>query len=214
MSLELFLKATTETIYMVLASGFLASLIGIPLGIALFISGQNQKHFLFYHQLAFIVNASRSIPFIILMVAVIPFTRLIAGTSIGTTAAIIPLTLAAIPFLARLIQAALLEISTGLLEAAQAMGASTMQLIRLVLWPEALSGFIHAITITLVNLIGYSAMAGAIGGGGLGDLAIRFGYQRFNAKIMIITIVILIIMVQGIQFLGERAAKVAKKDRQ
>jgi D-methionine transport system permease protein len=213
MSLELFLKATIETIYMVLASGFLASIVGIPLGIALFISQQNQKHFIFYHQLAFIVNASRSIPFIILMVAVIPFTRLIAGTSIGTTAAIIPLTLAAIPFLARLIQAALLEISTGLLEAAKAMGASTMQLIRLVLWPEALSGFIHAITITLVNLIGYSAMAGAIGGGGLGDLAIRFGYQRFNAKIMIITIVILVIMVQGIQYLGEQAARMAKKDR-
>lgn len=210
MSLSVLLKASLETLYMVSVSSIFATLCGIPLGFALFIYGRNNqadKRSIIYHILALLVNSSRSIPFIILMLAIIPFTRMIVGTSIGTTAAMVPLAIAAIPFLARLVEGALIEIPYGLLEAAQAMGATSWQLMRLVLWPEAISGIINAITITVVNLIGYSAMAGAIGGGGLGDLAIRFGYQRFDGTVMSITVLVLIIMVQVIQYLGEYAAR-------
>ncbi len=215
MSLDLLLKASLETLYMVLVSGIFAALWGIPLGFALFIHGRSHtdKRSAIYHTLALLVNSSRSIPFIILMVAIIPFTRIIVGTSIGTTAAMVPLALAAIPFLARLVEGALMEVQAGLLEAAEAMGASSWQLMRRVLWPEALSGIINALTVTLVNLIGYSAMAGAIGGGGLGDLAIRFGYQRFDGAVMVITVLVLILMVQGIQYLGEYAARLARHGR-
>ena len=215
MSLDLLLKASFETFSMVLVSALCAALIGIPLGFALFIYNKDKLSAkpAVYHSLAFIVNASRSIPFIILMVAVIPFTRLIVGTSIGTVAAMVPLTLAAIPFLARLVESALMEVPKGLIEASEAMGAHPMQLIRFVLWPEALPGIINALTVTLVSLVGYSAMAGAIGGGGLGDLAIRFGYQRFDGVVMLITVIVLILMVQGLQSLGELAAKIARKGR-
>jgi len=215
MSLDLLLKATLETISMVLASAGVAALLGIPLGFALFLFGRDKKNnkSASYHSLAIIINAARSIPFIILMVAVIPFTRLIAGTSIGTTAAIVPLSLAAIPFLARLVESALMEVSPGLIEASEAMGASTFKLIKLVLWPEALPGIINALTVTLISLVGYSAMAGAIGGGGLGDLAIRFGYQRFDGTVMLITVLVLILMVQALQSAGDAAARLARRGR-
>jgi D-methionine transport system permease protein len=209
MSLEPLIKATFETIYMISLSGFLAGLMGIPLGFALYIYGPKTVHrrLAVYHSLALVVNAARSIPFIILLVALIPLTRIVVGTSIGTTAALVPLTLAAVPFLARLVEAVLLEIPSGLIEAAEAMGATRAQLICRVLWPEALGGIINATTVTVVNLVGYSAMAGAIGGGGLGDLAIRFGYQRFDVAVMLITVVVLIVLVQGIQTLGEYVAR-------
>jgi D-methionine transport system permease protein len=215
MSLDLLIKASLETIAMVLTSAACAALIGIPLGFALFMYGRNKETAqpALYQTLAFIVNASRSVPFIILMVAIIPFTRLIVGTSIGTVAAMVPLTIAAVPFLARLVESALMAIPPGLIEASESMGANSRQLICYILWPEALPGIIDALTVMLVSLVGYSAMAGAIGGGGLGDLAIRFGYQRFDATVMIITVVILIIMVQGLQSLGEFAAKLARRGR-
>ena len=161
--------------------------------------------------LAFIVNVIRSIPFIILMVAIIPLTRLIAGTSIGTTAAIVPLTLAAIPYTARVVETSIREIPSGLIEAAESMGASPFQIIRKVLIPEALPSFIQNMTVVRVSLIGSSAMAGTIGGGGLGDLAIRYGYQRFQADVMIATIIVLVIIVQFMQFTGNLLSKRANK---
>ncbi len=157
--------------------------------------------------LGVVINATRSVPFIILMVAIIPFTRMIAGTSIGTTAACVPLTIAAIPFLARLVETSIKDINFGVVEAAQAMGASPLQIIRKVLLPEALPTIIDNITVLIVNLIGYSAMAGAIGGGGLGDIAIRYGYQRFQGDVMLATIIILIVLVQLIQMAGDGLSK-------
>lgn len=157
------------------------------------------------------MNATRSIPFIILMVAIIPFTRLVAGTSIGTTAACVPLTLAAIPFLARLVETAIKEVNGGVIEAAQSMGATPLQIIWKVLLPEALPTLIDNITVLIVNLISYSAMAGAIGGGGLGDIAIRYGYQRFQGDVMLATIVILIVLVQVIQSAGDYLSRKVNK---
>jgi len=150
-----------------------------------------------------IVNAVRSVPFIILLVAVIPFTRLLAGSSIGTAAATVPLTLAAIPFIARLVETALREVDRGLIEAAQSMGATTGQLVCKVLLPEAMPGILAGLTITFVSLVGYSAMAGTIGGGGLGDLGIRYGYQRYESDIMLAVVVILIVFVQAVQSMGD-----------
>jgi D-methionine transport system permease protein len=158
-----------------------------------------------------IVNAARSLPFIILLVVVIPLTRLITGTTIGATAAIVPLSLSAIPFFARVAETALREVDPGLIEAAQAMGCAPWQIILKVLIPEALPSLILGVTITIISLIGYSAMAGAIGGGGLGDLAIRYGYQRFETGVMIATVILLIVLVQGIQTLGNAAARQASK---
>lgn len=194
-----------ETIYMVVVSGAVSALLGIPLGVLLYVTrrGQILARPTLHKILGIVVNATRSIPFIILMVAVIPFTRLIIGTSIGTTAAIVPLSLAGIPFVARIAEGALDEISTGLIEAAQSMGATPMQIITKVMLPEALPGLIHGMTLTLVTMVSYSAMAGAIGGGGLGDLGIRYGYQRFDPTVMLITVVILIAVVQLIQSGGE-----------
>jgi D-methionine transport system permease protein len=154
-----------------------------------------------------IVNAARSTPFIILMVAIIPLTRLIIGTSIGTNAAIVPLSLAAIPFVGRIVESALKEVDFGVVEAAQAMGASPREIIWKVLLPEAMPSIVLGLTLTVISLIGYSAMAGAIGGGGLGDLAIRYGYQRFRGDIMLATVVILIVQVQVVQSLGDYLAK-------
>lgn len=209
MSLDIMVKAFNETIYMVFCSGFMASLAGIPLGFLLYIYGVRTPHAnsSLYNGLALMVNAVRSIPFIILLVALIPCTRFLVGTSIGTTAALVPLTIAAIPFLARLTESVLFEVPTGLIEAAEAMGASKLQLAQRILWSESKSGIVNAVTTTLVNLVGYSAMAGAIGGGGLGDLAIRFGYQRFDVGVMLITVVILIALVQAIQSLGQLCAR-------
>jgi D-methionine transport system permease protein len=158
-----------------------------------------------------IVNIIRSVPFIILMVAIIPFTRIVAGTSIGTTAACVPLTLVAIPFLSRLVETSIRDVDFGLVEAAQSMGASPLQIIRKVLLPEALPTIINNITVLIVNLIGASAMAGAIGGGGLGDIAIRYGYQRFRGDVMLATIIILVVVVNVIQLSGDFASRKKNK---
>ena len=207
--IDLLLLALGETILMVAASAFFSALLGIPLGVALHVTkaGKILAQPKLQRLLGTLVNIGRSVPFIILLVAIIPFTRLIVGTSIGTVAAIVPLTVGAIPFVARLIEGALIEVPFGLQEAAQAMGAKPLQIIQKVLLPEALPGIINALTITLVTLVNYSAMAGAIGGGGLGDVGIRYGYQRFDPAIMLVTVVILVLLVQLIQGLGDRLVK-------
>lgn len=203
------LEALLETLQMVAVSGAIASLLGIPLGVVLIVTGPG--HILERRGanavLGTIVNAARSTPFIILMVAIIPFTRFVVGTSIGTAAAIVPLTIAATPFIARLVEASLREVDRGLIEAAQAMGASPLQIITKVLVPEALPGIVAGITITLVSLTGFSAMAGFVGGGGLGDLGIRYGYQRFQGDVMAAVVVILIVLVQAIQSAGDLLAR-------
>lgn len=205
----LLLKSLWETTYMVTVSGVISALLGIPLGIILVTTdkGHILENTPFNKVLGVIINATRSTPFIILMVAIIPLTRLIVGTSIGTNAAIVPLCIAAIPFVARIVESALKEVDYGVIEAAQAMGASPMEIIRKVLLPEAMPAIILGITLTIISLIGYSAMAGAIGGGGLGDLAIRYGYQRFRADIMLITVIILIGQVQIVQSTGDYLAR-------
>ncbi len=199
------LTATGKTLYMVLASGILALLIGLPLGIILFCTRQPNllPRPLLNKSLAIIINMLRSIPFIILMLAIIPLTRLLVGTSIGTTAAIVPLSLSTIPFFARMVENNLNQLPPGLIETGLAMGASTLQLISAILLSEVMPGIISSLTTTLITLIAYSAMAGAVGGGGLGDLAIRYGYQRFDAGVMLMTIVILIALVQMIQYIGD-----------
>lgn len=208
MLLELF-NSLWQTIYMVFAAGTIAVVFGIPLGVILLVTRRKQILQNKYANLTIsaITNGVRSIPFIILLVALIPLTRLIVGTSIGTTAAIVPLSIAAIPFVARMIESALSEVSDGLIEAGFAMGASSWQIINKILIPESMPAIINSITITLINLVGYSAMAGAVGGGGLGDLAIRYGYQRFDVTVMIVTIVILILFVQLLQWVGDYFVK-------
>lgn len=210
---NLLIKALGQTVYMISISMLIASLIGIPLGILLVVTEKNNilSCPIVNRPLSFIINIIRSIPFIILMVAIIPFTRILAGTSIGTTAAIIPLTLAAIPYIARMVETSIREIPFGLIEAAQSMGATPLQIIYKVLLPESLPSILDSMTVVMVSLVGASAMAGTIGGGGLGDLAIRYGYQRFQADIMIITIIVLVLMVQSIQFLGSFLSRKADK---
>ncbi|WP_386077861.1 methionine ABC transporter permease [Vreelandella sp. F11] len=211
--IDLILQATLDTLYMVAVSGLISTLVGLPLGVMLYVTRPRQilAKPVLNQVLSIVTNIGRSIPFIILMVAIIPFTRMLVGTSIGINAASVPLTIAAIPFVARLVEAALNEISPGLIEAAQAMGATPWQIIRKVLIPEARGGIMTGLTITVVTLVSYSAMAGAVGGGGLGDLGIRYGYNRFNPTIMLITVVILVIMVQGFQSLGDYLVR--KSDR-
>ena len=201
---NLLFKSLAETLYMLSVSAIIAAIIGIPLGILLVVTEKNGILVcpVLNKPLAFAINMVRSIPFIILMVAIIPFTRMVAGTSIGTTAAIVPLTIAAIPYTARMVETSIREIPFGLIEAAESMGASPYQIIKKVLIPEALPSIIENMTVVIVSLIGSAAMAGTIGGGGLGDLAIRYGYQRFQADVMIATIIVLIIIVQLIQFIG------------
>ena len=213
--IELLIKSFWETSYMVIASTLLASLIGIPLGIILTVTRANHilPNAAVNSVLGVIVNATRSTPFIILMVAIIPLTRVLVGSSIGTTAAIVPLTISAAPFIARVIESSLLEIDHGVIEAAQSMGASPLQIIYKVLLPEALHSIVLGITLAVIALIGYSAMAGVLGGGGLGDLAIRYGYQRFQPDVMIVTVVILIAMVQIIQYLGDTLSKKLNKNK-
>ncbi|MDY3974705.1 methionine ABC transporter permease [uncultured Veillonella sp.] len=203
--IRILIEGLGQTVLMTLVSTVMACIIGIPLGVILVTTGKGHilENKSINHVLSVIVNIFRSVPFIILMVAIIPLTRLIAGTSIGTTAACVPLTIAAIPFLARLVETAIREINSGVIEAAQAMGASPIQIIRKVLLPEALPTIVDNITVLIVNLISFSAMAGTIGGGGLGDIAIRYGYQRFQADVMLATIVILIVLVQLIQMVGD-----------
>ena len=204
--LDLFASSLWETLIMVGISGLVGGLLGVPLGVFLRLTddGGVLENGPVNKLVGWLVNAVRSTPFIILLVAIIPLTRLIVGTSIGTIAAIVPLTVGCIPFIARLVEGALMEVPDGLLEAAKAMGAKPLQIITKVLLPEALPGILNSVTITLVTLVNYSAMAGAIGGGGLGDVGIRYGYQRFDPTVMLVTVVILVVLVQLIQSAGER----------
>ncbi|NLY75783.1 MAG: ABC transporter permease [Firmicutes bacterium] len=206
---NLLLNGLWETIYMVGVSLVIAAGFGLPIGVLLVITGPEHihPHRVLHTALSTVVNIGRSLPFIILLVAIVPFTRLVVGTSIGTTGAIVPLTVSAIPFFARLVETNLLEVDRGVIEAAQSIGATTWQIIIKVLLLEAKSGLVLSITNTAVSLISYSAMAGAVGGGGLGDLAIRYGYQRFQPDVMLATVIILIILVQGIQSLGDWIAR-------
>jgi D-methionine transport system permease protein len=206
---QLIAWSTLDTLIMVGLSGLMGTLFGLPLGVFLATSRANE---LFPSPaanriLGLIVNATRSTPFIILVVAIVPLTRLIVGTSIGTRAAVVPLTIAAIPFIGRVVEAAIREVDLGLVEAARAFGASPLQIVRKVLLPEALPALTLALTLTLVSLLGYSAMVGAVGGGGLGDLGIRYGYQRFMPEVMAAVVIVLIVLVQGVQSFGETIAR-------
>lgn len=204
-----FFSSLNETLFMVGVGLIISVLIGLPLGVILVITRENgvlENRFTFT-VLSIIINIFRSIPFIILLVAITPFTRLIVGTSIGTTAAIVPLVLYTAFYIARLAENSLLEVEHGTIELAQSMGATPWQIVWKFLLPEALSSLVLSITIATVGLIGASAMAGAVGGGGIGDLAITYGYNQFKSDIMIITVVTLIVMVQLIQSLGNVASK-------
>ncbi len=207
--IRLLVQATMDTLQMVAVAASLGTLIGLPLGVFLATSGRGELLAAPWlnRVLGLVVNATRSTPFIILVVAIIPFTRLIAGTSIGTNAATVPLTIAAIPFIARLVEGAVREVDGGLVEAARAFGASPLQIVLKVLIPEALPGIVLGLTLAVVSLIGFSAMVGAVGGGGLGDLGIRYGYQRFMPEMMLAVVVVLIVLVQLVQTLGDRLAR-------
>ena len=207
-TIPLLSKALGETIYMVIVSMAISTAIGVPLGVLLHVTGKGEilDAPLVNRMVGGIVNAVRSIPFIILMVAIIPLTRLIVGSAIGTTAAMVPLVIASVPFIGRQVETSLREVPHGLIEAALAMGATPMQIITRVLLPESMPGIVSQLTTVIIALVGESAMAGAIGGGGLGDLAIRYGYQRFRPDIMIATVVILIVLVQLVQFAGNSLA--------
>lgn len=212
--IPLLTKALGETVYMVAVSMIIATIIGVPVGVLLHVTNKGQilESPILNKVLSSVINAVRSIPFIILLVAIIPFTRLVVGSSIGTTAAMVPLVIASIPFIGRQVETSLREVPEGIVEAAQSMGATPMQIISRVLLPEAMPNIVAQLTTVVIALVGESAMAGAVGGGGLGDLAIRYGYQRFRPEIMLATVVILIIMVQLFQFAGNKlAAKLNKK---
>lgn len=209
-------QATGQTLIMVFASTVFSLILGLPLGILLCVtdpvSGITPKPLL-YQVLTRIVNILRSFPFIILMILLFPLSRIIVRTSIGTTATIVPLSIAAAPFIARIIETALKEVDPGVIQAARAMGSTNMQIIVKVLLPEAMPSLVSGITLTIINLISYSAMAGAIGGGGLGDLAIRYGYQRFRTDVMIAAVVVILVLVELIQLAGTKisAALLAKR---
>lgn len=204
--LELLGRSLWETIVMTVASGLISLVVGLPLGLALVVSGQGgiAEHRSFNSVLGAIINGFRAVPFIILLVALIPLTRLIVGTALGTTAAIVPLAIAAIPYYARIAEVSLRDVDHGLIDAVRAMGGNRWTIVREVLVPEAMPGLVAGFTVTLVTLIGASAMAGAIGAGGLGDLAIRYGYQRFETSIMVAVVAVLIILVCAMQWVGDR----------
>lgn len=208
-TINLLFRGTLETIYMVLVSGLIAIIGGIPLGVILFTTRKKGilENVVYNKAISLVVNVIRSIPFIILLIALIPFTRLLIGTAIGTTAAIIPLSIAAIPFAGRIVESALLKVGTGLIETGVAMGATPWQIIMKIMLPESLPLIIYGLTTMFISLVGYSAMAGAVGGGGLGSVAINYGYQRFNVGIMLATIVILIVLVYMIQYYGDFLAR-------
>ncbi|BAI76181.1 D-methionine transport system permease protein (plasmid) [Azospirillum sp. B510] len=211
--IDLLIKGLVDTLHMVAVSGLIGTLIGLPIGVMLAVTGRGEllQNFAFNKVMGAVVNMTRSTPFIILVVAIIPFTRLIAGTSIGTNAAIVPLTVAAAPFIARVVENAVREVDRGLVEAAQAMGATPFQIIRKVLLPEALPGIVAGLTLSAVSLVGYSAMVGAVGGGGLGDLGIRYGYQRFLPEVMLAVVIVLIVLVQIVQSTGDLIARRVNK---
>ncbi|USG66312.1 ABC transporter permease [Brevibacillus ruminantium] len=199
-------KGSIDTLTMLGFSTLFTVIIGLPLGILLFLTSKGQllENRLFYSVSSFVVNVLRSVPFIILMILLIPVTKMLVGTSLGVKGSIPPLVIGAAPFFARLVETSLREVDRGVIEAAQSMGASNWQIIRSVLLPESRPGLIAGITITTVALVSYTAMSGVIGGGGLGDLAIRYGYQRFQTDVMIVTVFILLVLVQILQSLGDR----------
>jgi D-methionine transport system permease protein len=202
--LRLLPAPTLETVYMTLASTFFACIMGLPLGAFLYTVspvGLNPRRAA-YAVFSRLVNILRSFPFLILMIALIPFTRFIVGTSIGSTAVIVPLSIAAAPFVARVVESALAEVDAGVVTAAVAMGSTNFQIIRKVLIPEALPALVSGLALTIINLIGYSAMAGAIGGGGLGALAINYGYYRFRTSVMIAAVVVILVLVEVVQLAG------------
>lgn len=210
---ELLLPALWETIYMSCASTILAVLLGLIPAVILVLTDKNglSPHPTIYRILDIIINTLRSFPFIILMIVLFPLTKIIVGKSIGTTAAIVPLTIGAAPFVARLIENSLKEVDEGVIEAAKAFGATNLQIIFRIMMVEALPGIIAGITLTLITLVGFSAMAGAVGGGGLGDVAIRYGYHRFKTDVMMATVLVLIALVQVFQLIGDYLYKTTKK---
>lgn len=207
------IKETFRTIYMVLTSTLFAYLLGLPMGISLVVTAPKglRANKIIFKILDIVANIVRSIPFLILVILVMPFTKAIVGRSYGATATIVPLTLAAAPFIARMVESSLLEVERGVIEAAQSMGASLWDIIWKVLVPEARTSLIVGATIALGTILGYSAIAGAVGGGGLGDVAIRYGYNRYETSIMIVTVVLLVALVQILQVIGTRLSK--KLDR-
>ncbi|CAN7253747.1 ABC transporter permease [Rhizobium sp. LjRoot30] len=204
--IDLFIRSFFETLIMTGASGIISLAAGLPLGLLLIMTdrGGIAENLRINRTLGMVINGFRAVPFIILLVALIPLTRLIVGTSLGTAASIVPLSIAATPYFARIAEVSLREVDKGLVEAVRAMGGNRWTIIREVLIPEALPGIVAGFTVTLVTLIGASAMAGAIGAGGLGDLAIRYGYQRFETGVMIAVVAVLILLVCGVQWLGDR----------
>ena len=202
-------EGTLATIWMVAASTLLAHLIGLPIGLIVVVTDRGLLHpnkviHTFFEGL---INIGRSIPFIILMIALIPFTRFVVGTSLGVNATIVPLVIAAVPFVARLAESSLKEIPTGVIESTQAMGASTRRIVFGVMIPESMPSLIRGLSLTAITLVGYSAMAGAIGGGGLGDIAIRYGYYRYDTGVMLVTLVFIVAIVQLLQGMGNLAAR-------
>ena len=212
-TLNLLYTATLETLYMTFAAAAIAALVGIPLGVLLYATRPN--NFLakrsIYLPLGIVINIGRSVPFMVLMLAIIPFTRFVAGSAIGNTAALVPLSISAIPFIARMVENIINEVPKGLIEAAQAMGATPMQIVGKVLLPEARAGLINTMTIVIIALIGYTAIAGAIGAGGLGKVAKSYGYDRYKPEILFACVVIPVIMVQCIQSLGDYLSKRADR---
>jgi D-methionine transport system permease protein len=207
--LELLIKGTWETIIMTFVSGFFGFALGLPTGVSLFITrkGQIKENRTLNNILSVIVSIFRAIPFIILIVWMIPFTRIIVGTSIGVRAALVPLSIGAAPFIARMVENSLLEIPNGVIEASRAMGATPFQIIRKVLLPEALPGLVNSVTITLITLVGYSAMGGAVGAGGLGQIGYQYGYVGYDLVVMNIVLVLLVLFVFIIQFAGDLISK-------
>ncbi|OAT22067.1 permease component of an ABC superfamily methionine transporter [Buttiauxella noackiae ATCC 51607] len=205
----LLLDGSLDTLYMVSLAALFTVLIGLPLGVLLFLTRRDGvlPAPLFNQVIGSVVNVGRSLPFIVLLIALIPFTRIIIGTTLGSTAAVVPITIGAFPFFARVVENALDEVDKGRIEAILSMGGNVWHIITKVLLPEALPALLAGITLTIVMLIGFSSMAGVIGGGGLGDLAIRYGYQRFNDQVMVGTVVILVAMVQLVQSIGDRLVR-------
>lgn len=210
---NLLAEGLRDTLIMVLAATILGYILGLPVGVLLAVTDKNglSPHPVIYKVTDFIVNILRSVPFLILLIMLIPFTRLVVGQSYGTRGTIVPLTIAAAPFIARIVESSLKEVDPGVIEAARSMGASKGTIVRKVLIGEARSGLLVGITISLGTILGYSAMAGVIGGGGLGDIAIRYGYYRWETKIMLITVAILIILMQLLQGIGNILSKKVDK---
>ncbi|MDR1877580.1 MAG: methionine ABC transporter permease MetI [Flavobacteriaceae bacterium] len=207
--IELLIKGTFETLIMTFVSGFFGFVLGLPVGVLLFITrkGQIKENIPFNHMVSTLVNIFRSIPFIILIVWMIPFTRMMVGTSIGVSAALVPLSIGVAPFISRMVENSLLEVPNGLIEASKAMGATSFQIIKKVLLPEALPSLVNCASITLITLVGYSAMGGAVGAGGLGQIGYQYGYVGYDVTLMNIVLVILVLLVFIIQFTGDYISK-------